>query len=321
MESADEQLPIASTSTDPLAEFIARKLLPAICDGRKLRATEDDESEPYKSKYACSDLLVSVEQQAAALAAIQPEASTTLGQCIAYCQLERGLALLETDLVADGQSALEQALEFAWPPSLESYTAQQQAHNALGGLWCSREEFETSLDHLKTATELYGEIKASLQDSSSSSNTEEQQGQQQQESATGSVHNSWVAQLTDAAAAEPHYTTTLYYLAQVHGHAGDKVLSASYCAATLNRQLKEGESAIERPLPEVLSVTGPKQAQQCYALCTVAGNIMHVRSAQLLWLPGQCVDVHVDVDVPAQSRTRCFRGIMAAAPPKWSVAC
>jgi hypothetical protein len=244
MEAAKEQQPVPSTSTDPQAYFIATKLLPAIYDGRKLRGTEDDESEPYKSKYACSDLLTSVEQQAAALAASQPDASTSLGQCIAYCQLERGLALLETDLVADGQRALEQALEFAWPPSLESYAAQQQAHNALGGLWCSREEFETSLKHLKTAAELYRKIKASLQDSSSSS-AEEQQGQQQQEPTTGAMNNSWVAQLTDAAAAELHYTTTLYYLAQVHGHAGDKVLSASYCAATLNRQLKEGEPSIQ----------------------------------------------------------------------------
>jgi hypothetical protein len=246
MEATDEQQAVPSTNLDPLADFIATKLLPAVPKGRKLRATEDDESEPYKSKYACSDLLASVEEQAAALAAIQPEASTTLGHCIAYCQLERGLSLLETDLVADGQRALEQALEFSWPPSLESYAAQQQAHNALGGLWCSREEFDTSLEHLKTAAELHSKIKASLQDSSSAI-ADQQPGQQQQqqqqelELATGSVTDSWAAQITDAAAVELHYTTTLYYLAQVHGHAGDKVLSASYCAATLNRQASEGE--------------------------------------------------------------------------------
>ncbi len=40
--------------------------------------------------------------------------------------------------------------------------------------------------------------------------------------------------------AEQRYTTTLFYLAQVHGQAGDKDKSALFCAATLNRQLREG---------------------------------------------------------------------------------
>jgi hypothetical protein len=259
MAATGGQQVASATGSDPLFDFIRGKFVSNIIDARRLRATEDDDSEPYKSKYACSDLLASLEQQASALAAITPESSSILSHCIAYCRLERGLALLETDLIADGQHALEQALEFFWPPSLQSYAAQQQAHNALGGLWCSREEFDKSLQHLQTAAELYSKMKAILQDSTSAGTAKQQQQEQQepssgqQEQSSGQQHgqpaprsgtDSWVAKLTDVAAVEPHYTTTLYYLAQVHGHAGDKVLSASYCAATLNRQLKEGARGI-----------------------------------------------------------------------------
>jgi hypothetical protein len=36
----------------------------------------------------------------------------------------------------------------------------------------------------------------------------------------------------------------MFYMAQVYGLRGDKMQSASYCAATLNRQLKQGKQGI-----------------------------------------------------------------------------
>lgn len=231
-----------------LHEFITNQLLPGIQEARRLRAVEDDDKEPYKSKYLAGDLLSSLAEQAAAIYGKLSASDADCGHIIAYCQLERGLVLLETDLTAEGQRALEQSLQYTWPTTLESYAAQQQACNALGGLWCSREEFDRSLHHLNMAAELYRTISTPQCSSSSSSMTlpapaeppRQAQDEQQEQPQLSSRGTSWVAILTDMSKVDTHYTATLYYMAQVYGHAGDKVQSASYCAATLNRQLKEG---------------------------------------------------------------------------------
>lgn len=234
--------------------LITKTLIPGIKEARRLRSLEDDEAEPYKSKYASADLLQSLEQQATRYLDTGSAHEAFVSQCIAQCQLERGMVLLETDLTADGQKALEQGLAYGWPTTKSSHAILQQGYNALGGLWCSREDFETSLKYLQTAAEVYDKIKAmhhsaSAADDSNLSATVEPAADACHASANADecsvlAQHSWEeAFASDADHVEQHYTTTLYYLAQVYSYAGDRVRSASYCAATLNRQLREGETA------------------------------------------------------------------------------
>jgi hypothetical protein len=130
---------------------------------------------------------------------------------------------------------------------------QLQAHNALASLWCERSENETALSHLQSADTLYNHI-TQLQGSSAAGPAQQSTTQQQpadaasaSSDATSSSSSNWQAGLVDSDQVERDRTTTLFYMAQVYGLMGDRMQSASYCAATLNRQLKQGESVM-RPV-------------------------------------------------------------------------
>jgi hypothetical protein len=222
-------------------------VITTILEARRLAAQQDDEREPYKSKYAAADLLAAAACCGALPAAPAADASTAPSAGglppspapapAARIKLERGLVLLETDLTGEGQVALEEGLACAWPADVESLEIQQQAHNALGSLWCERSKHATALQHLQAAAALYERI------------TSMQQQQQAEEAVDGTTttttttgttttSSSWQAPLYDGAQVERSFTTTLFCLAQVHGQTGDKAASAAYSAATLNRQLK-----------------------------------------------------------------------------------
>ena len=254
------------------------ELFASLKKARDLGCKPADEHQPYSNRYAAAEQLQELLQQAcnADAACSTPEAA----EFASWCKVERGLQLLETDLLAEGQKALEEGLSHAWPSTVECLAIQLQAHNALAQLWCERSENETALEHLQSAADLYSAIKQQQQQQkgaspSSTSNPPqealvEQQGAPEPSSpctaaaaaaaaATAAADadavagacssddlprtssSSWHAALVDAEQIERDYTTTLFFKAQVHGLMGQKVQSASYCAATLNRQLKQGK--------------------------------------------------------------------------------
>eukprot|EP00775_Hariotina_reticulata_P006308 gene6308-6543_t len=232
-----------------------QELLCNILEARKLwKEGVVDDAEPYKTKYAAADLLLATKQQAGALLAgaanAAAEGSLAVAECIACCTLERGIVLLETDLTSEGQQEIEKALQYPWQDTADAWALQQQAHNALAALWCDRGDITVSLQHLDAATELHAKIATSLQQTTS----DKDHGPP---AVADSGECCWAAVLKYAADAEAQYATTLYYLAQVHGHAGNKESSAAYCAATLNKQLQQeqwphqegSESAVNRLRP------------------------------------------------------------------------
>lgn len=249
---------VATSGHSSFTEFVVGTFVKVLKEARRLRAIVDDESEPYKSKYASADMLQSLEQQTASHATAQAGCDDLIRQCVAMCQLERGLVLLETDLTAEGQKAVEQGLKHDWPATTTSHAIRQLGNNALGALWCGREDFDTSLQYLQTASDLYNKMKA--QSSSSGSSSTEADLPAASVSASADVPEQQTQLSTawdevfaaDAAQVERQYTTTLYFMAQVYGYAGDKLRSASYCAATLNRQLQEGEEQAELHLHVVV---------------------------------------------------------------------
>lgn len=230
-------------------ELVCGEGIQTLKEARSLRDTEDSDSEPYKSKYASADLLRSLEEQLARCSDLDEANGHFVRQCIATCQLERGMVLLETDLTGEGQQAVEQGLAFSWPSNLASLSIQQQAYNALGGLWCSREEFDQSIKCLESAAQMYHGIQALLNTSSTEGDSSLLPSAPAADREIDSIttlssqqdSTRWDNIITATAdQVEQQYTTTLYYMAQVYGYAGDKLRSASYCAATLNRQLRQG---------------------------------------------------------------------------------
>lgn len=254
-----------------------------ISEARLLGCTAADESEPFKNRYAAADTFKELQQELQQLQKDCPDddsnVATTSSSLSAWCQLERGLQLLETDLLAEGQKALEEGLSYAWPATAGSLAIQLQAHNALASLWCDRSEHDTALSHLESAVELHSKIAPLLQDlqqqvqnaaasgmsisqqmkdthldppqqpqqseQTRSSPAALQPGASEPESTAAELpcsasSSTWESVLVDADTVDRDHTTTLFYMAQVHGLKGNKLLSASYCAATLNRQLKQG---------------------------------------------------------------------------------
>ena len=98
----------------------------------------------------------------------------------------------------------------------DQWALMQAMYNSLGTLWSRRGDLPAALKWLEKAERLFKLSSAPAESTKKGS--------------------------LQAAAKQmsPGFTTTLFYLAQVHGHAGDKDLSAQYCGATLQRQLEAG---------------------------------------------------------------------------------
>lgn len=240
--------------SDALAEwqaFSQGPMLQGLSSARQLRfASEVDEHEPYKSSYASADVLKGLHAQAHALlqglTGMQHEAHVC--RCLAQISLERGLALLDTDLLAEGERELTQALGFDWPnDDAESLVLQQAARNALGALWRERGDCDAACEHLARAEQLHAAYCNLLSASSGGDvqhQTHLQRGEQQAcaepQLKAGAEPVGAPSEPSLRERADAQYTTTLFYLSQVHLHRGDKHQSAMYCAATLGRQLKAG---------------------------------------------------------------------------------
>jgi hypothetical protein len=120
----------------------------------------EDEAEPYKAKYAAADAL---QAELDSLSNLETSGSDRELQR-AVLQARRGLVLLETDLLKEGEdlvSAALPALEGACEESAGNKVAAellplcQSCYNSLGALWCSRGDFKASLLWLTKAEQLY----------------------------------------------------------------------------------------------------------------------------------------------------------------------
>lgn len=184
-----------------------------------LKLSDPDEERPYDHLYKAAALCEE---------AIQETRKGDMDvQLLHVLMARRGLILLETDLLADGQACLEEALpwlEANLTPSAEcsSGKADQddesvgpalilECYNGMGALQSGRSDFDAALAWLEKAEALYESIVKHNPLSKAEKNVEAQ------------------------------YTSTLFYLAQVYAHADRKDKSAEYCAATLRRQLEGGE--------------------------------------------------------------------------------
>ena len=245
--------------------YIQSELPKALAEAEMLKGAVEDEREPYKNKYAGADLLKKVIDELQVYIDTHPQAydrqSVSTLRTKTVC--ERGLFLLETDLAEQGEPLVLESLEASWPTDIPSYLLKQRAYNALGALYCSRTQFEESQQQLEAAVAAFKAVKQLERQQPQEQQQEEEEQQPSiasinQETGHADISCSPVAITTSssssyvvpswpcgscsdqAAAAEAHYTTSLYYLAQLHGLADNKDESAIYCAATLNRQIQSG---------------------------------------------------------------------------------
>jgi hypothetical protein len=276
---------------------LTQDLAHGIAEARRLRAVADDDSTPYASRYAAAVLLRDLEDKAAAHltchgapritggdvdaggSGSSDECAAALSTALARCQIERGLALVDTDLTAEAGTALEQGLCHIRTDAAPALVLQLEAHNALAALAYSRGNATEALHHLQAAIDVHASLgRAKADNDSSGSNSssssdggraggsnsssgdggasvdsddESTDGTAKPEIEAGSGGSSssggtatcdglMAAALAHVGNAEAEHTSSLYYLAQAHGLAGDKAASAVYCAATLNRQLAAG---------------------------------------------------------------------------------
>ena len=235
-----------------------------------------------------------------ASSALQPP--TPHQEQIALLKARLGLTLLETDLLADGEKSVLEALPFlvhGWParPLL-----LQEAYNALGALCCGRGNMDQALEWLHQSEELYhkqvaaagagtaagagaagagagpvagagaaGQRAASGQDVGAAVSSDMGGDDRRRPSETAAAQQGGGASASSAGGAlnsrlEMQYTTTLFYLAQVHGHARDREKSAEYCAATLGRQLQTGEFQLNDWVQNCLQLAGFYLSNNAFAL-------------------------------------------------------
>lgn len=168
---------IAIMASSDWLRFAEGELKGGIRSARALADSALNESAPYDHLYRSEELLKSLEQrcggrrgsgEAAASAdggaAASVDASTAptsstpfFERCARRLRLERGLLLVQTDLLARGDALLSAALEEDEPCAGLPAAAAVRGRNALGALWCDRGDADAALLHLGKAEAQYKE--------------------------------------------------------------------------------------------------------------------------------------------------------------------
>lgn len=211
-----------------LRELPARQL-----EYQKLMDTEDPEGAPYDSRYKAGQLQQDLIDKALSLKDIGTSlCSDNVDERIAFngvlgrLHIQRGLALVTTDLLTEAETSLIDGLAFfSKVNKFPDMCLLLAAHNNLGMLYCNRADLDKAAGHLKSAEEAYFEWKASLA-GSNSVQAKDAQGQNRD--------------IIDEC--EGAYTLTQFYLAQVYQKQGNEDQAAEYCAHTLKRQIHTEES-------------------------------------------------------------------------------
>ncbi len=231
---------------------------------------DEDDKQPYEKRYQQAAAL-QVQIQALSGPGSPPGAAEPLD--LAALRVQRGVVLLETDLlpeaeasVAAGLATLEQAVGALQPPQEdaaapppqqvalaaaqgEHVVLLQAAYNGLGALWSRRGDLPAALAWLTKAETLASWAIAEARRLAAAAAPEQQRPPAENGHAPGAPGEGRPSDAAETPAApldgwaaaaeelEAGFTTTLFFLAQVHGHAADRHRSAHYCAATLQRQL------------------------------------------------------------------------------------
>lgn len=215
----------------------------------ELNSAEDDPRQPYKSKYKAADVLAEFLTKG-----FQPSLDPSLNatstiskdrQLSAIVRMRRGLILLETDLLSEGEALVKAALDVLSGEQTTYIEHVIEGLNALGALYCGRGDFATAAEQLTKAELLYAQRSQAEQGAASDTCSEDQSKAGQTPGGGGKQHHHQQQLLLlhslPCADLEVLHTSTLFYLAQVCGHQGNDGESAKYCGATLNRQLRAGE--------------------------------------------------------------------------------
>ncbi len=121
----------------------------ALARVKQLTDTKPDLAAPYRSIYAACDALQALETRAAAGGADSKDAASA---CAARLRMERGLLLLQTDMLHEGEPMVADLLGGGRPWPL---WVALRARNALGALWIDRDDSPLGLRHLEAARALY----------------------------------------------------------------------------------------------------------------------------------------------------------------------
>ncbi|KAJ9534118.1 hypothetical protein QJQ45_002106 [Haematococcus lacustris] len=247
---------------------------------------EVDERQPYAHKYKAADALLQAMEGS----------DDTLSR--AMLNAKRGLLLLETDLLKDGEDCVQAAL-----PVLSSHVGracpcannkdpasstasqdqacseqetgtlcklQQDCYNSLAVLWCSRGDHAAALSWLKKAEEVYKQHLGCNPATASNTSTD--------------IPRADTMQAIHMQSLEAGYTSTLFYLAQVHGHADNRDQSARYCAATLQRQLAAGSFDVSEWLQNCVQLANYYSSTHAFALaehCIAAAHCVQLRQQRV----------------------------------------
>ncbi|XP_022914550.1 KIF-binding protein-like [Onthophagus taurus] len=189
----------------------------------------DPESEPYLSKYAARNILISMNANLENMLRQNSQDSSDhiklLGM-IATVQLLLGIVSIDTEELSVGEKHLTKCQELIegnqTKPELAFVTLHM--YNQLGILWSKRES-EVAQKYLEKSESFYFTIKdlnvIPIDPNDLFDNNLESYNEQ-----------------SENIRFEKGYTLTLFYLAQIHGSLGNALRSSVYCHNTLKRQLE-----------------------------------------------------------------------------------
>eukprot|EP00798_Chlamydomonas_sp_ICE-L_P016054 gene16054-22191_t len=226
-----------------------------------LCSLEEDEERPYDNKYAAADLIKSALEDLEKTDGPKP-------MDMAVLKARRGIVLLDTDLLSEGETSLLQAL-----PILESDATTHsglliEGYNAVGSLKSNRGELDASLEWLNKGLRMY----------------EDHMGRTE-----GVVKDESV---------EVMHTNTLFILAQVHGNAMNKAESAHYCAETLKRQLEAGDYDLQNWAQNCCQLAGFYVSMNAFAIAEYYLNaVQHACAAYTA--PDGSVGAKLEEDIQA----------------------
>ncbi|EFA01949.1 KIF-binding protein [Tribolium castaneum] len=190
----------------------------------------DPENQPFVSKYAASETLVSMKASLENVIETQPDNDKIkLTAMLGSVYLYLGMTSIATEELSTGEGYLAKCEDL-----IKDCTEEPQVvmvtlnmYNQFGILWSQREP-EKSKTYLEKAERLYATYKKSnvppvdIKDLFNP-NFE-----------LNDIETAWIN-------FEKVYTLTVYYLAQIYGALKDALKSAVYCHNTLQRQLDSGD--------------------------------------------------------------------------------
>ncbi|GLV31337.1 uncharacterized protein CBL_11068 [Carabus blaptoides fortunei] len=186
----------------------------------------DPESEPYISKYAARQLLISMKANLEKLLDQSNENSEKLTAMLGAVWYYLGMISVDTEELSTGEIQLNKSISLVENYSLkpEFVLVMLNALNQLGILWSHRDDSEKSKEYLERSQKLYADFKDLNIAPVCFNDLFRSSGEKNEEESYMYL--------------EKTHTLTLYYLAQIYGSLKDQLKSAIYCHVTLKRQLE-----------------------------------------------------------------------------------